>query len=60
LYRHTKDTTGADDNTYDAAGRLVPDGVKDPAQAQARFSLDLILLSFIVKPIRLLMTGNQV
>ncbi len=30
VYKHTSDTTGQFDNIYDASGKLVADGVKDP------------------------------
>lgn len=33
VYKHTRDKTGEHDNRYDAAGRLIPDGVPDPEKA---------------------------
>lgn len=38
-YKHSGDKTGKHDNTYDDNGKLIPDGVKDPAKA--KYSEDL-------------------
>lgn len=38
-YQHNRDRRGEFDNTYDKNGRLIPDGVKDPAKA--KYSEDL-------------------
>lgn len=49
-YRHSGDKSGKHDNTYDKNGRLIPDGVKDPAKA--KYSEDLFqkdALTFIRK-----------
>jgi len=34
VYKHNRDKTSLYDNTYDQSGRLIPDGVKDPAKAK--------------------------
>lgn len=49
-YRHSKDKSGKDNNTYDDNGRLIPDGVRDPEEA--KYSEDLFqkdALGFIKK-----------
>jgi arylsulfatase A-like enzyme len=38
-YRHSGDKSGKHDNTYDDNGKLIPDGVQDPAKA--KYSEDL-------------------
>lgn len=38
-YKHSRDTTGIYDNIYDENGKLIPDGVEDPAKA--KYSEDL-------------------
>lgn len=49
-YRHSGDKSGKYDNTYDDNGKLIPNGVKDPAKA--KYSEDLFqkeALTFIRK-----------